>query len=203
MMKKIFQIYVLIVLALIFTDAKAQEVTAKDIADQAAKAVLDKENIATASAAGIKGTLTTVKMSAGQKEDLKKGFYAGILELEVKSYGNLKSGKFNMFFKDGRQGLRLYLEEKGTISGIFEVRQTTPENYKETSSGDKPLLAFPEFSTAEKLTQNFASMTNQTAFSFSSFWLLRRCKIYIKIYINGHRYWVWSGATRDCGTPAR
>ena len=33
MMKKIFQIYVLIVLALIFTDAKAQEVTAKDIAD--------------------------------------------------------------------------------------------------------------------------------------------------------------------------
>ncbi len=202
-MKKTLQICVLVALALIFTDARAQDVTAKEITDQAAKAVLDQDNIATANAAGIKGTLTAVKMSGGQKEDFKKGFYAGILELEVKGdYGNLKSGKFNLFFKDGGQGLKLYLEEKGMISGVFEVTQTTPENYQETKTGDKPMLDFPQPPAEEKQSRNFAAI-NRAVFSFSSFALLRSCKIYIRIYINGHRYWIWSGATRKCGTPAR
>jgi hypothetical protein len=26
----------------------------------------------------------------------------------------------------------------------------------------------------------------------------RVCKIYVYLVINGHRYWVWSGATRRC-----
>ena len=90
-----------VLLLVVAMNAKAQEVNAKDILVQAAKATLDKENIATAEGTGIQGSFTPVKMLKEQNEDLRTGFYAGILELKVSgdNYGTLRSGKFNLFLR--------------------------------------------------------------------------------------------------------
>jgi hypothetical protein len=143
-------------LVFVTLNAKAQDVTAKDILALAAKATLDKENIATARGTGIQGSFTAVKMPRERMEDLRAGFYAGILELEVTgdNYGALKSGKYNLFFKNSRQGLKAYLEENGSIKNVFNVSQTTPENVSDTRSTGKPELVFPEQVSNAKTSGN-------------------------------------------------
>ncbi|HRH42725.1 MAG TPA: hypothetical protein PKY82_13940, partial [Pyrinomonadaceae bacterium] len=181
-MKNLLQICLLIGLSLIVINVKAQGVTAKEILAQAAKSTLDTEHIATANGNEIKGRLTAVKMANGQNEDLQQGFFAGILELEVKGdYGKLKTGKFNLFLKSEGTELNLYLEENGKISAILEATAKTPVGLMETKVSNKPELAFAELAIDEKSSQNFFQLTRPTIFSFYSANAVRRCKIYIKI----------------------
>lgn len=176
-----------VLLLFVAMNAKAQEVNAKDILVQAAKATLDKENIATAEGTGIQGSFTPVKMLKEQNEDLRTGFYAGILELKVSgdNYGTLRSGKFNLFFKNSRQGLKLYMEENGRIGNVFGVTQTTPENYKETRSNGKPALAFPEPVT----TMNADQLLNRSTISFASYTVPLKPHMWVKV-CGKSCYWV-------------
>jgi hypothetical protein len=169
------------------TNAKAQEVTVEDILTQAAKATLDKENIATASGTGIEGSFTAVKMLKGQNEDLRSGFYAGILELKVSgdNYGPLKSGKYNLFFKNDREGLKAYLEENDSINNIFVVTQTTPINYKDTRSSGKPELYFPEPATS----MNSGQLFNRSTVSFASYTAPVKPHMWVKV-CGKSCYWV-------------
>src|SRR3954471_4375696 len=107
-MKKILQICLLAGLALVAININAQVVTSREILVKYTKATFDKKNIATATGSGIQGKFTAVQMPTEQVEDLKNGFYAGILEISS-DYGKLKSGIFNMYFKDSGQGIKLYL----------------------------------------------------------------------------------------------
>lgn len=168
-------------------NTKAQEVNAKDILVLAAKATLDRENIATAEGTGIQGSFTAVKTLKEQNEDLRTGFYAGILELKVSgdNYGTLRSGRFNLFFKNSRQGLKLYMEENGRISNIFGVTQTTPENYKETRSTGKPALAFPEPVT----TMNTDQLLNRPTVSFASYTIPVKPHMWVRV-CGKSCYWV-------------
>ena len=177
-----------IFLLFVTTNAKAQDVTAKEILTQASKATLDKENIATASGTGIQGSFTAVKMLKEENEDLRTGFYAGVLELDVSgdNYGTLKSGKYNLFFKNSRQGLKAYLEENGSINNIFVVTQTTPENYKDTRSSGKPELYFPEPITSINSGQLF----NHSAVSFASYNVPAKPHMWVKVCGNKSCYWV-------------
>lgn len=203
-MKNLMQIFLLIGLSLIAINVKAQGVTAKEILAQAAKSTLDTDHIATANGNEIKGRLTAVKMAIGQNEDLQQGFYAGVLELDVKGdYGKLKTGKFNLFLKSEGAGLNLYLEENGKIGAILEASSKTPEGLAATTVSNKPELAFAELPLDEKSSQNFFQLTRPTIFSFYSANAVRRCKIYIRIKLGNKSYWVWSGTTRQCGKPLR
>jgi hypothetical protein len=170
-----------ILLFFVATNAIAQDVTAKDILAQAAKATLDKENIATARGTGIKGKFTAV--SGEQNEDLQSGFYAGILELEVTgdNHGPLKSGTFNLFFKNGKQGLKLYMEENGSISNIFEVTQTAPKNYKATRSSGKPELAFLEQLSDENTSTNFNQILSRSIGSLGSYTVPVKPAMWLKV----------------------
>ncbi len=169
-MTKILQICLLVSLAFLATSVKAQEVTAKNILSKAATATLDTENIATAIGTGIEGKYTAVKMSKGQTEDFRSGFYAGILELQVSNdNGTLRSGKFNLFFKDSRGGSKLYLEEKGRISNVFAATSTPPENYKDSPITGKPQLDFLEPSSTGKNSMNFGEFLSGPSYSLSSY----------------------------------
>lgn len=127
-------------------NTKAQNVIAKDILAKAAKALLDKENITTPYGTVIQGRCIAMKMSKGKNEYLQNSFYAKICKLEISyhNYGMVRSGKFLLFFKDSRQGLKLEIEEKGSTSNIFWGTQTTPENYRDTKGIGIPVLAFCE-----------------------------------------------------------
>ncbi|MBX7175001.1 MAG: hypothetical protein K1X72_28750 [Pyrinomonadaceae bacterium] len=198
-MKRLLKVIVLVSLTLVVTNIYAQDQVAKEILAQAAKAVLDKENIANASATDIKGKLTAVKIEKGQNADLQNGFYAGILELDVKGdFGKLKSGKFNLFFKSDGQNLNLYLEEKGKISVILEAMTKSPEGLKDTKSGSKPELAFLEVSVDDKLSFNDLPKFNFMSSFTPSFPSRKRCKIWMKITVGGRGYWVWSGFYKQC-----
>ncbi|MBS1796897.1 MAG: hypothetical protein JSS81_23930 [Acidobacteria bacterium] len=198
-MKRLLQAFALVGLILAVTDIQAQDVTAKDILERAGKAVLDTGNVATAEARDIKGKFIAVKMEKGQSADLQKGFYAGILELDVKGdFGDLRSGKFNLFFKSAEQGLNLYLEEKGKISAVLETTTRTPDGLKDTKTGSSPELAFLELPLDDKSSLNNAPGLNfRPAFApfFSS---RKRCKIWMKITVGGRGYWVWSGFYKQC-----
>lgn len=198
-MKGLLQIFVLVNLMLVVTNINAQDLIAKEILAQAAKANFDKENIASAGWTDIKGKFTAVKIEKGQNADLQKGFYAGILELEVKGdYGKLKSGKFNLFFKSAGQNLNLYLEEKGKINTILDVTTKLPEGLKEGKSSSNPELAFLETSGDDKLSLNYLPKFNLMSSFAPSFTSLKRCKIWMKITVGGHGYWVWSGFYGKC-----
>ena len=198
-MKRLLQIFVLVNLILVVTNINAQDQVAKEILAQAAKGNFDKENIASANWTDIKGKFTAVKMAKGENQDLQNGFYAGILELDVKGdFGKLKSGKFNLFFKSDNQNLNLYLEEKGKINSILEAMTKAPEGLKDAKSSSKPELAFLETSVDDKLSFNFLSKFNFISSFNSTFISRKRCKIWMKITVGGRGYWVWSGFYKQC-----
>ena len=88
------------------------------IAEMARKA--SYENPVSASGVGINGTFTPAKVSAGQLKDLSNGALIGLLDLKVtnQAYDKLRTGKFDLFLKNEKSGLRLYLEEKEKIAAV-------------------------------------------------------------------------------------
>lgn len=194
----------LLVLGLAVSNIFAQFVPdGKTIAEMARKANYD--NSFSAQGVGIKGKFTPTKESLEEKSNFSNGLFLGNLELEVnnKEYDRVRSGKFNLFLRSEKEGLRLYLEEKEKIAAVLEVFEETPETNTKSKTNDKSLLAFPLPEVTKKSFFNLSGFQSSSIFNFSANSSIAvNCKIYIKVLVGGHWKNVWSGVTRRCGGRA-
>jgi hypothetical protein len=183
-----------LILGLMIVSGFAQD--GKMISEMARKA--DYDQSFAAKGVGITGKFTPAKAASGQPGNISNGILLGLLELDVvnQEYDQVKSGKFDLFMRKEKSGLRLYFEEKEQIALKLDVLDKTPENYAEPKNDDKSLLAFPmpledksSLLTTPTLNFGFQPIFRRTVFCVKK-------KIYVKIYINRHAYWVWGGTTR-------
>jgi len=173
------------------TVSAAGEIDGKEIVTQAKAIGLDTSRTARANGEGISGSFTPSKLSAAEMNDKNKGFYVGLLELQLKGadYGVLKTGRYNLFLKEDGGGPKMFFESNGQIRARLEVSETRPEDLAGSDAGSGE-LAFP-------LPKELKSGAEELVFSHASS-VFRRCKIYIKV----GRWWVWSGATKQCPTAS-